>query len=88
MNRAVIAADLNREGVTIPASAVQQTQDGPIAFVRTGEERFERRTLTLGLQRPDWVEVVDGVTEGETVETDGSFGLKAILMRGLLGSTD
>ena len=26
--------------------------------------------------------------KGETVATDGSFGLKAILMRGLLGSTD
>lgn len=83
-----IAADLNREGVTIPASAVQQTQDGPIAFVRTGEERFERRTLTLGLQRSDWVEVVEGVADGETVATDGSFGLKAILLRSLLGSTD
>ncbi|MGY2052704.1 efflux RND transporter periplasmic adaptor subunit [Methylobacterium sp. JK268] len=83
-----IAADLDREGVTIPASAVQQTQDGLIAFVRTGEERFEKRTLTLGLQRPDWVEVVEGVADGETVATDGSFGLKAILMRGLLGSTD
>ena len=83
-----IAADLGRDGLTIPASAVQQTESGPIAFVRTADDRFEKRDLKLGLQRPDWVEVQTGVRAGETVATAGSFGLKAILLRALLGSTD
>ena len=83
-----IAADLGRAGVTVPAAAIQQTEEGPVVFVRTGRDRFEKRSLTLGLQRADWVEVRAGVTEGETVATQGSFGLKAILMRALLGSTD
>ncbi|HZZ24933.1 MAG TPA: efflux RND transporter periplasmic adaptor subunit [Roseiarcus sp.] len=83
-----IAADLGREGVTIPALAVQQTEAGPIAFVRTADDRFERRNLTLGVQRADWVEVKAGISAGETVATQGSFGLKAILLGSLLGSTD
>ncbi len=83
-----VAAELGREGVTIPASAVQQTEAGPIAFVRQAPDRFERRPLTLGIQRSDWVEVRNGVANGETVATAGSFGLKAILLRNLLGSTD
>ena len=83
-----IAADLGREGVTVPATAVQQTEGGPVAFVRTAENRFEKRVLKLGVQRSDWVEVTEGVAAGETVVTDGSFGLKAVLLRALLGSTD
>ena len=83
-----IAADLGREGVTVPATAVQQTEGGPVAFVRMAENRFEKRVLKLGVQRSDWVEVTEGVAAGETVGTDGSFGLKAILLRALLGSTD
>jgi membrane fusion protein, heavy metal efflux system len=83
-----IAADLGREGVTIPASAVQQTETGPIAFVRTADDRFERRDLVVGVQRADWVEVKAGISAGETVTTQGSFGLTAILLDSLLGSTD
>lgn len=83
-----IAADLGRSGITIPAAAVQQTEQGPIAFRRTGPDTFERRALTLGVQRTDWVEVKDGIALGDTVATKGSFGLKAILLRSLLGSTD
>ena len=83
-----IAADLGRSGVTIPAAAVQETEQGPIAFVRTGAETYARRGLKLGIRRADWVEVQSGVADGETVATKGSFALKAILLRGLLGSTD
>ena len=83
-----IAADLGRDGVTVPAAAVQQAEGGPIAFVRTADDRFEKRDLTLGVQRADWVEVRSGIQAGETVATQGSFGLKAIMLRALLGSTD
>lgn len=83
-----ISADLGRTNVTIPAAAVQETEQGPIAFVRTGPDTFQRRALTLGVRRSDWVEVEAGVADGETVATKGSFALKAILLRSLLGSTD
>ncbi len=84
----LIQADLARKGVTIPATAVQITEQGPIAFVQTAPTIFERRDIQLGLQQSDWVEVQKGVSDGETVVTNGSFGLKAILLRNLLGSTN
>ena len=81
------ALPLAKVASSTPA-AIQQTEAGPIAFVRVAPDRFERRVLTLGIQRADWVEVTRGVAAGESVATAGSFGLKAILMRSLLGSTD
>ncbi len=83
-----IAADLGRDGVTVPAASIQHTEGGPVAFVRTGDDRFEKRDLTLGIQRADWVEVKAGIQAGDAVATQGSFGLKAIMLRALLGSTD
>ena len=84
----LIQADLARTGITIPAAAVQITEQGPVAFVRSAPTTFERRDLQLGLQQAEWVEVQKGVAEGETVATTGSFNLKAILLRSLLGSTN
>jgi cobalt-zinc-cadmium efflux system membrane fusion protein len=84
----LIQADLARKAITIPAAAVQITEQGPVAFVRTAPTTFERRDIQLGLQQSEWVEVQKGVAEGETVVTNGSFGLKAILLRSLLGSTN
>lgn len=79
-----IDADLGRREVTIPAAAVQQHDGKSVAFVQVSDNRFEKRDLDLGLQRPDWVEVKKGVSLGETVVTEGSFGLKALLVRQLL----
>jgi cobalt-zinc-cadmium efflux system membrane fusion protein len=79
---------LGRSGVTVPAAALQQTEAGPIAFVRTAPDRFEKRSLILGVQRADWVEIRSGITVGESVATQGSFGLKAILRRALLGGAE
>jgi cobalt-zinc-cadmium efflux system membrane fusion protein len=84
----LIIAELRRNGITIPASAVQITEQGQVAFVRIAPTKFERRDLQLGLQQADWVEVQKGIEEGETVATKGSFNLKAILLRSLLGSTN
>ena len=83
-----IMADLGRKGVTIPTSSVQETQQGQIAFVQKDDTHFDKRQLTLGLQRTDWTEVKKGVQQAEIVATKGSFGLKAILLRSLLGATD
>ena len=83
-----LSADRGRDGLEVPASAVQTIDDKPVAFVRTGPDRFERHDLTLGVQRPDIVEVRKGLSEADEVATDGSFQLKAILQRDLLGGTD
>ena len=80
-----IAAPAGRDGVTVPAGALQQVDGKPVVFVRRGPERFERRDVRLGVESRDWVEIADGVAAGETVVTAGSFELKSILLHDRLG---
>ena len=63
--------------LTIPLSAVQRVQTGPIAFVRLSADQFEARPLKLAEDNGESVKVLDGLREGEQVVTKGAFGLKA-----------
>lgn len=87
-----IAADVavpsGHDGLVVPSSAVQTIDDKPVAFVKTGEGRFDRRALTLGLVTADSDEVTAGLAPGDAVVTKGSFDLKAVALKALLGSTD
>lgn len=63
--------------LAIPRAAVQRDGAMSIAFVRIGTGRFERRALILGSMSDEWVEVVDGIAEGEEVVTEGAFLLRS-----------
>ena len=65
------------KSLVVPASAVQRAGEGFLAFVKTGERRYERRTLRIGRRTSDYVEVVEGVRAGEPVVTQGTFILKS-----------
>ena len=61
------------EGVAIPNAAIQ-TEDGqPVAYVQTGGETFERRTLRLGPTDGTYTIVGSGVAAGEHVVTEGAY---------------
>ena len=79
------AAGAKREGVYIPAAAIQR--DGPesIVFVPRGTGQFERRAVKIARSAGDVVEIGEGLAEGETVVTTGSFLLKSQLKKGELG---
>ncbi len=83
-----VAVPAGHDGLVIPSSAVEMIDGKPVAFVKTGEARFERRALTLGLVTPDSDEVTSGLADGDAVVTKGSFDLKAVALKALLGSTD
>ena len=83
-----VSVDQGRRGLNIPTAAVQTIDDKPVAFVKTGPERFERRDLVLGLVTAESEEVKSGIAAGDEVVTQGSFDLKAIVLKSLLGSTD
>ena len=72
----------------IPAAAIQQVNDKPVAFVRTNEREFQRRELTIGPRQGDWVEVLSGIRTGESVVTNGSFRLKSLLLREEIGGEE
>jgi len=59
--------------MAIPADAVIDSGARTVALVAKGEGRFEPREVKLGRRGQDYVEVLDGVAEGEEVVTSATF---------------
>ncbi|MFB3827470.1 MAG: efflux RND transporter periplasmic adaptor subunit [Bryobacteraceae bacterium] len=73
-----------RPVLAIPSGAVQNLDGATVVFVKAGE-RFDQRVVRLGQAAEGWVEVLDGIAEGEAVITEGSFLLKSEIRKGELG---
>ena len=71
-------------GLTVPSSAVQRVEGETVVFVPSGEGIFTRHIVQLGKQGDGWVEVREGVQEGQQVVTEGSFTLKSELLKATL----
>lgn len=76
------AAGGERRALVVPEAAVQDDEGRPIVFVKTGERTFVRREVRTGERSAGLVEILGGVTEGETVVTSGSFLLKSEVRKG------
>ena len=64
-----VTLDIQRSGngLTIPVEAVDRSQSSPFAFVVNQQGHIEKRTLHLGMETPRFIEVIDGLQEGERV---------------------
>ena len=60
--------------LVVPPSAVSKGEVGAAVYVVSGDEAA-RTKVTLGLETPEAVEVLSGVTEGQKVLTSGVHGL-------------
>jgi cobalt-zinc-cadmium efflux system membrane fusion protein len=83
-----IAAPLGRKGLVVPEVALQAVEGQPVTFVQVAEGRFARRDIRPGLRQDGFVEVTEGLEPGEVVATQGSFRLKALLLRSRFGAED
>lgn len=83
-----IPTPAGRKAVMIPASSIQQINDQPVVFVRLTETEFQRRLVQLGSKDGDWIEAVTGIKPGEAIVTTGSFQLKSISLRELIGEKE
>ena len=63
------------EKVGVPINAIVSIDDIPNIFVKTGENKFLMRPVTLGLKNKDAVHIDDGLLEGDEVVIDGAFHL-------------
>lgn len=63
--------------LTIPESAVLDTGTKSSVFVDKGQGRFEPRDVTLGHRGDGYVEVREGITEGEPVVVSANFLIDA-----------
>jgi len=63
--------------VAVPIASVQRVHDGWAAFLPRGEGVFEMRQVGRGRDLAGEVEILQGLTPGETVVVEGAFLLKA-----------
>lgn len=63
--------------LVVPSGAIQRDGDEQVAFVPSGENHYERRELELGRRTDAYVEVLEGVSAGESVVVEGTFFLKS-----------
>lgn len=62
-----------REALTVPRDAVVDTGNTQHVFVVEAEGRFVPRAVKLGTRLDDRVEVLDGLSEGESIVASGVF---------------
>ena len=73
-----IASPLGRRNVlAVPESAVLDNGVRQVVLVVHGEGRFEPRTVKLGARADDYVEVIEGVSDGEPVVVSANFLIDA-----------
>ncbi len=65
------------ERLAVPESAVIHAGASHVAFVDLGEGRLEPRRLKVGARTADYIEVLEGLKEGETIVTSANFLIAA-----------
>ena len=72
--------------LAVPAEGVVREGDGTMTVWVTSDSRhFTKRTVRIGLQQEGWDQVLDGLSAGETVVTDGAVFLSNKLLLGDAG---
>jgi len=60
--------------LVVPPPAIVRNDDGAAVYVVKGDVA-ERTTVTTGLEKPDAIEVLSGINEGDTVLISSVYGL-------------
>lgn len=63
--------------VAAPSGAVQAEGENRYVFVAVDDTSFLKRSVRPGREFDGWIEIVDGLSPGESVVTDGAFILKS-----------
>jgi Cu(I)/Ag(I) efflux system membrane fusion protein len=66
-----------KEALTVPLSAVIDSGTRRVVLVQVGEGRFEPREVSLGARGDNYVEVLEGLREGEPVVVAANFLIDA-----------
>jgi cobalt-zinc-cadmium efflux system membrane fusion protein len=62
--------------LAVPESAIVDDSGKPTVFVMEGGESFFKRPVRLGIRSGGYVQVLEGVTEGERVVSRGAYEMK------------
>lgn len=76
-----VAVSSRQVNVAVPRSAIQKMEEyGDVVFVADGS-RFEPRPVKLGISDSKFVEVVEGLSVGQTYAATGSFIIKSDILK-------
>lgn len=64
------------QGVAIPEQALVDENGQPIVFVMDGGESFFKRRVKLGVRSGGYVQILEGVKDGERVVSRGAYEVK------------
>lgn len=73
----IAAGDGARKALAVPDSAVLDTGTRQVVIVRRGEGAFEPRAVTLGRRADGYVEVREGLRDGDNVVVSANFLIDA-----------
>lgn len=68
-----INVQTGKKVLAVPTSAVLQTGNRQVVWVKVGPALFEPRAVTLGVRGGEWWEVISGIREGEEVVSSGGY---------------
>lgn len=71
------------EAIAVPANAIVREGDGSMTvWSTTDRQRFEKRNVKTGLRQNGYVQILDGLTAGDLIVTDGAIFLTNKLVGG------
>jgi membrane fusion protein, heavy metal efflux system len=82
--KALIEVGEETAGVRLPKAAIQSFNNSPVVFVQEGEN-FEPRPVKIGRENSKYVQVLSGVSEGDSYVAEGAFTLKALIQKSQIG---
>lgn len=74
-------SELQPDQLAVPESALQREKDQTFVFVQRNENEYEVREVQVGESNGTLVTILDGLKEGDSVVTHGSFILKSELLK-------
>lgn len=80
----ILAVDEDGKALAVPVEAILDDAGESIVFVPS-DSGFAPRVVMIGLRDNGWVQILDGLQEGEKVVTLGGFQLKSKLLEDVQG---
>lgn len=70
--------------LAVPDSALLEEGNQLIAYVQISGETFEKRIIKAGVRDTGFVQVIDGIAEGERVVTKGAYAIRLSSISGII----
>ena len=85
--KVALQTSIGEDVIAVPRSAVTLLHGEQVVFMLEGTELYPQLVET-GDIRSDWVEIKNGLKEGDEIVTQGMFLLKSLLLKSQIGDAD